>query len=123
MAIYEDPAFSSWVAALDSSSASDLDNYLATVYSDNTLAFTYSGTAYDESGAYPADFAVVVGSEGAWVTTTYVPSSGGLSISFDAMSATDYATWEASPAPVTYEDSAQVILGLNQPINLMDETS
>ena len=69
--IYEDTAVSTWVAGLDTTTATDLENYLATLYTDETVAFSVYGTGWDENSYYPSESAtvLVLETKGAWVST------------------------------------------------------
>ena len=107
LALYEDPAFSTWAAGLVS--ATDFENYMVSVYSDSTLAYRFEGTSYDGNYGIPLPLAMVIGSEGATVLTVDMDGS----FNKLAMDSTDYAAWAASPGTVTNADAGQTIIGLN----------
>ena len=69
MSVYEDTAFSTWVASLGGS-GTDLENYLAGIYSDWTIAYRFIEVDYDGSGYMPTAWAFTFSTDdGAWVYT------------------------------------------------------
>ena len=98
MSAFEDTAFSTWANSLDQNTASELDLYLAPIYSDWSFAYDLTATSFDESGYFPTELAITISTEGgAWVAMIANEQLAGI----EAMTAEDFAVWEASPAAIT----------------------